>query len=184
VTLSGTGIVVIPEEKPLPDLKISQVNVLPDTNALPGEELTVLATVLNLGQADAGPFRLGVYLSDDDLITAEVDEEMGSCEFEGLAAGGLESEEGNVCKLTLTLPEDLRLHTSVYIGAIADDELAVKESNEGNNSDYVEVRIEGEGNCEGVFQATLQECLEAGASSPLGCVRQALAAQKECESGL
>jgi hypothetical protein len=180
VLLTGRGIIV---EELLPDLKIGQLSVTPES-ALLGDELTVSVTVVNVGNADADPFRLGVYLSDDDLITAELDEEMGSCEFEGLATG-LESAEGNVCPLTFpfTLPENFTPRTkSVYIGAYADDEVpdAVKESNEGNNSDYVEVTIEP-GDCEGVFQATLKECLETG--TVLECVGQALAALEECQSG-
>jgi subtilase family serine protease len=198
-------------EEPQPDLVISQVSVALDgtlavdkegewlsvlnqypmgaevkealASAQPGEELTRLATVLNLGQEDAGPFRVGVYLSDDALISL-VDDEMGSCEFTGLAAGALESEEGSVCTLTFTLPEDLTPGSSVYIGAIADDELAVKEGNEGNNTDYVEVEIEEPEGCEEVFRATLKECLRAGARSLLGCVGQALAAQRQCQRGL
>jgi len=70
---------------------------------------------------------------------------MGSCEFEGLATG-LESEEGNVCPLSLTLPETFPPRTrSVYIGAIADDERTVKESNEGNNTDSEKVTIKRKG---------------------------------------
>ena len=58
----------------------------------------------------------------------------------------------------------------------------MKESDENNNSDYVEVEICG--GCEGVFRASLKECLEAGASPPLECIGQALAALKECQSEL
>jgi hypothetical protein len=119
-----------------------------------------------------------VYLSDDDLISV-VDDLMGSCEFEGLAAGGLESKD-NVCTVTFTLPEDLRPGTRVYIGAIADDQRVVEEGNEGNNTNSVEIS----GGCEGVFRNTLEECLQVGESSLLGCIGQALAALRECQSGL
>jgi hypothetical protein len=122
-----------------PDLVISKITVTPDS-AQPGEELTVLATVLNNGQTEAGPFRVGVYLSNDELVSI-VDEEMGSWDFAGLPFGALESED-NVCTLSLILPEDLTPRTSIYIGAIADDEFAVEESSEGNNIEYVKVTIE------------------------------------------
>jgi hypothetical protein len=164
------------EPPPQPDLVISKVLVFPDTSAQPGEEVEASATVLNLGQEEAGPFRVGMYRSDDDLISI-ADKEMGFCEFAGLAVGAHESED-NVCKLPFTLPEDLRPGT-LYIGAIADDEFDVKESDENNNSDYVEVEIGG--GCEGVFLDALKECLEAGASPPLECIGQALAALKECQ---
>ena len=127
------------------------------------------------------PFRVGVYLSDDSLISI-ADDLMGSCEFTGLAPGALESEQGNVCTITLTLPEDLTPGTSVYIAAIADDEFAVEEGDEGNNTNYEEVTIERP--CEGAFRAALQACHEAGGSSVSGCIGQALVALKECQRGL
>ena len=67
-------------------------------------------------------------------------------------------------------------------GAIADDERAVEEGDEGNNTNFIEVEIGG--GCEGVFRDALKECLEAGASSLSECVGQARAALKECQSGL
>ena len=126
------------------------------------------------------PFRVGVYLSDDSLISI-ADDLMGSCEFTGLAPGALESEQGNVCTITLTLPEDLSPGTSVYVGAIADDKFAVEESDEGNNTEYAEVTIEGPESCKGTFRAALQACHEAGGSSISECVGQALVALRECQ---
>jgi subtilase family serine protease len=197
-------------DTPKPDLVISQVSVVLDSSmtgeerkvwlsilsqgsvgeqvkealssALPGEELTVSATVLNNGQENAGPFRVGVYLSDDATITTADRPFIDSCEFAGLAPGALESE-GNVCTVTFTLPEDLTPGSTVYIGAFADDEFAVEEGNEGNNTNYVEVEVEGPESCEGAFRAALKECHQTEASIS-ECVGQALAAQKECERGL
>jgi len=88
-----------------------------------------------------------------------------------------------VCTLTFILPEDLTPGTSVFIAAIADDEFAVKEGNEGNNTNFVEVEIERPEDCEGVFRDTLKACLQAGGSL-LECVGQARAALKECQEGL
>jgi hypothetical protein len=124
---------------------------------------------------------VGVYLSDDELISAELDELQGSCEVPGLAAGAIESEE-NLCTVKFNLPEDLTPGTLVYIGAIADDERVVEEGDEVNNKESVEVEIV-DGDCERVFRDTLKECHQAGASIS-ECVGQALAAQKECERGL
>jgi hypothetical protein len=88
--------------------------------------MNISVTVQNQGGAAAGSFRLGLYFSTDTNINTS-DTFFGSCNYGGLFAG-----VATTCSGTLTVPQ---LASGTYfLGAIADDQNSIAESNEGNNA--------------------------------------------------
>jgi subtilase family serine protease len=116
-----------PEPGDGPDLVVTRLSA--PTDATAGETLPgVDCEVRNIGNADAGPFRLGFYVSADPLIR-NTDRFLGwSCRFDkGLASGVISG-----CRGDISLPKDLPTGM-YYLGAIADDLSEVTETNEANN---------------------------------------------------
>ena len=106
-----------------PDLVVTDSSG--SSSILPGGTINVSATIMNQGNGSAGSFRLGFYLSTDGTITTS-DRFLGSCSFNGLSAGTSTS-----CSGPLTVPQ---LTAGTYfLGAFADDQSSVTETNEGNN---------------------------------------------------
>ena len=93
-----------------------------------GGEAALTASIRNQGAADAGPFRLGFYLSDDPEITND-DTWFAGCTYEeGLAAGG-----SVTCRRSFPVP--LEVPPGRYaLGAVVDDLDRVAERSETNNA--------------------------------------------------
>ncbi len=115
-----------------PDLVISAL-VGPPTSS-PGALIKVGSTALNNGLLAAGAFRIGFYLSDDVrcLVT---DTFLGSRNVVSLGAGATDSATS-----FWTIPAAATLGNKTLC-AIADDQLAVLESVESNNSAGVPIQI-------------------------------------------
>lgn len=109
-----------------PDLSITTVSGTPSTIQA-GQSLTATSTVSNGGQESSGNFTLSFYLSSDTTITTS-DRLLGSLTLASVAAGGQAPANG-----TFVVPANLPTG-NYYIGAIADPDNQVAESNEGNNS--------------------------------------------------
>ena len=109
-----------------PDLTVTSLTA-PQT-ATVGSEVSLAAGIRNRGSADAGPFRVGFYLSEDPDITID-DAWFAACTYEeGLAAGG-----SAACRRRFPIP--LRVPGGrYYLGAIADDLDRVAEQSETNNA--------------------------------------------------
>jgi hypothetical protein len=107
-----------------PDLIVSAISGT--SNVAPGGQMNVSATVHNQGGVAAGSFRLGLYFSTDTNINTS-DAFLGSCNTGGLSAGA-----SFTCSGTLTVPQ--QTSGTYFLGGIADDQNAVTESNEGNNT--------------------------------------------------
>ena len=103
-------------------------SLLAPPTAETGRPISIYAAVGNPGPVDAGPFRIGFYLSVDDIITTE-DTWFAACSFDsGLPAGESES-----CNRLFPLPP--RVSAGRYVlGAIVDDLDQVAESSETNNA--------------------------------------------------
>ncbi|MEX2282037.1 MAG: CARDB domain-containing protein [Gemmatimonadota bacterium] len=110
-----------------PDLVVTALTA-PSTGTV-GGSIQVSMTVANQGNAAAGQFRVGFYLSTDTVITT-ADIFMGSeCSYAtGLAAGA-----NNTCTGPMSVPGNVQ-SGNYFVGAIADDQRAVTESNESNNT--------------------------------------------------
>jgi len=109
----------------LPDL-VAAINPIPSTGTV-GGSLQLSASVVNQGAVSAGAFRLGVYFSSNTTITT-LDVLFATCNVPGLAAGA-----SFLCSGPVTIPSSLS--PGVYfVGVIADDQGAVAESNEANNT--------------------------------------------------
>jgi subtilase family serine protease len=94
-----------------------------------GGTLQTSMTISNQGNAAAGPFRVGFYLSTDATITTSDTFTQSICNYpSGLAAGA-----SNTCQGGVAVPTNLTAGT-YFLGAIADDQAAVGETNENNNA--------------------------------------------------
>lgn len=117
-----------------------------------GQQLgdSVIAQVANTGKADAGGFYLGLYLSEDEKITAQdlrlspprPDSRTtptartiaagGHTYIEGLPSGkSLEVGLRGANQIPTSLPEGTRRY---WLGIVVDDTAAVRESDEGDNA--------------------------------------------------
>ncbi len=110
----------------LPDLTVTIISGT--TLAVAGSNINVNHAVKNIGDLEAGPFTMGLYLSTDNLIDPSTDIIIGSAEVAGLAKDKTFKESTLV-----KLPDDLEAGT-YYFGAVADTANLVKESNETNNT--------------------------------------------------
>ena len=98
------------------------------TTAAVGTEASISAGIGNQGATDAGPFRLGLYLSGDTAITTD-DTRLAACSYEaGLLAG-----ESETCSGSFPIPPRVS-PGRYYLGAIVDDLDRVAEKNETNNA--------------------------------------------------
>ncbi|MXZ35839.1 MAG: S8 family serine peptidase, partial [Acidobacteria bacterium] len=111
---------------PAPDLLTTSL-AAPATAAA-GSEVSITAQVHNQGSVDAGPFRLGFYLSTDPVITPE-DTWFAACTYDsGLTAGGSET-----CSRDFPIP--FRVSPGrYYVGGVVDDLDRVAEKSETNNA--------------------------------------------------
>jgi len=124
VTISSVTANVTDNDAAKPDLMMSALSS--PAQAKKGAAISVNSTVKNTGNASSGAFSVGIYLSTDATITAS-DIYLGSRSVAGLAAGA-----SSAAKTTVTLPTSLGAAT-YYVGAIADYNNKVEESNESNN---------------------------------------------------
>ena len=108
-----------------PDL-ITTSLVAPPTVTI-GGEVSISSGIRNQGKIDAGPFRLGFYLSVDPTITTE-DTWFAACSYDS----GLPSGEFALCDRTFPLPPRVG-PGRYYLGAIVDDLDQVAETSETNN---------------------------------------------------
>ncbi len=124
---SGVFRVRIPPP-PAPDLVASAVDVIDASPFTAGEVISVAHTVTNSGELDAGSFRVGIYLSEDEVIDPLEDTLLGTRVLSNLSIGGSSS-----ANTTVQLPPNVVL-TAWRIGVLADDLEAQAESDESNNS--------------------------------------------------
>jgi subtilase family serine protease len=109
------------------DLVIDQVSA-PAAGSI-GGTIAVSVTVRNQGEATDRAFRAGFYFSTDATITGADVFSGFFCDVpEGLGAGLTRSCNGTIA-VPATLPPG-----PYYVGAIADDQARVDETNEGNNA--------------------------------------------------
>ena len=96
--------------------------------ATAGSEAVLTASVRNQGSVDAGPFRLGFYLSEDPEITAD-DTWFAACTYEE----GLEAGESATCRRSFPIPPEVP-PGRYTLGAVVDDLDRVTERSEANNA--------------------------------------------------
>jgi subtilase family serine protease len=107
------------------DLVIDKVSG-PDT-AAPGSSIAVTTLVRNAGDADAGPFRLSMHLSQDTKVSSD-DIMLGYGDVPDLAAG--KAREGTAAAV---IPAKVKPGT-YYLVAMADSLGKITESDKQNNS--------------------------------------------------
>lgn len=117
---------VIASPLPLPDLVVQSVSYTPhDVN--PGGVIQVLNEVRNQGLLSATSFQLGIYLSDDDVISTD-DRRIGQRTVLQLGINF-----GSASSAPFVVPANVPAGT-YYVGAIADDLSHVAENVEVNNT--------------------------------------------------
>nr|VFJ90089.1 MAG: Serine protease, subtilase family [Candidatus Kentron sp. LFY] len=109
-----------------PDLVVIGGSVSGNPSA--GGSIQANVTVKNQGTARAGASHVGYYLSTDSTITTS-DTRLGRDDVGTLNPNGTESDSES-----FLLPDNLIAGRTYYIGAIADYDGTVSESNEGNNA--------------------------------------------------
>jgi hypothetical protein len=110
---------------PAPDLIVSSLGN-PPTSIAPGDNLNISTTVMNQGSGTAGPFRVGIYFSTDNNITT------GDILWALCNRSGLGAQQSTPCSGPVAVPNSITPGT-YFLGACADDQSAVSESNEINN---------------------------------------------------
>ena len=108
-----------------PDLVVTSVSI--PTGATVGGQVSISATAKNQGNAAAGAFRLGFYLSTGSTISTS-STLFATCSITSLAVGAT-----TTCAGTVNLPSSVGAGT-YHGGAIVDDLNQVSESNESNNT--------------------------------------------------
>ncbi|QDV07688.1 hypothetical protein Poly30_32170 [Planctomycetes bacterium Poly30] len=111
---------------PRPELVVASVTAVGAGPFTAGQTLQVDQTIRNEGTVDAGPLRIGIYLSDDATIDT-TDTLLGTRTLSGLLAGATDGATTSVQIPAGTAPGSWR------IGAFVDDLGAVTENNESDN---------------------------------------------------
>ncbi|MFN0243836.1 MAG: CARDB domain-containing protein [Planctomycetota bacterium] len=112
---------------PRPDLIVNAVSFQPSiVDVDRGERVVVTDLVKNIGTNSAAPFRVGIYLSANNVISTS-DVLLGTRAIGALAIG-----DGSGGNLELALPAGLSPGT-YFVGVVADDEAALLELRESNN---------------------------------------------------
>lgn len=111
---------------PMPDLVVSSFSA--GTSARPGGPLIVSVVTTNQGSAASGEYKTRFYISDNPTITPNDLDTGYWCGMMALAVGAT-----GTCAGPITIPASLPRGT-YYVGAIADADEEVAESQEANNS--------------------------------------------------
>lgn len=109
-----------------PDLAITALSG--PSNITRDVPFNVITTVSNLVSTAAGGFRVGIYLSTDPTVTT------GDIFIGSRSIAGLAGSTSNTATTSVTVPSATVPAGTYYLGAIADDQGAVSESNESNNT--------------------------------------------------
>ena len=108
-----------------PELVVAQVTG--PAHGTPGGRIEVSATVQNQGSVAASSFRVSFLLSRDSTITLQDIDTGWGCSFDRLSGGAT-----GTCSGEIGIPADVPLGT-YYLGAYADSQRTVEESDETNN---------------------------------------------------
>lgn len=113
---------------PRPDLVPEALSFTPATaDTTLGTVVTVNTTVRNVGIVPATPFRVGVYLSNNNVIST-ADVLLGSRDVAGLAVGA-----SSTAPIAATVPAGVSAGT-YFVGCIVDDQASQLELHEANNA--------------------------------------------------
>lgn len=126
--LGSTSITVVSDYVPPTDLVIALVDCF-TLSAVTGGEVECGVTVKNVGGLAAGPFLVDLRLSADTIIAAS-DTLLTMCEIPGLDAG---SSQMMTCKGTVPVGTPVG---GYYLGAMADSQDTVAESDDSNNTGH------------------------------------------------
>ena len=118
---------------PSPDLRTLVVDTGVD-EVQPGETIEVGTTVSNRGAQPSGPFQVGIYLSEDEVIDGG-DTLLGSFQL-----SSLDSQTASSNLTFVTIPTGAT-PGSAFLGAFADSLDEVDEVNEANNFKAIPVQI-------------------------------------------
>ena len=125
---SGQNVTAIfePSSGSLPDLITTSLTG-PQTATI-GSGISISASIRNQGPANAGSFRLGLYLSTDASIATD-DTWFAACTYEA----GLPAGESATCNRSFPIPPRVR-PGRYFLGAIVDDLDRIAENSETNNA--------------------------------------------------
>ncbi|MFV0573273.1 MAG: CARDB domain-containing protein [Xanthomarina gelatinilytica] len=119
-----------------PDLDVRDIDVVPDANLIPGQEVDIEIRIENEGTEDVNDFEVLVFLDIDGDNDYDTNEYMGEFTFNGLDAG-----EDDTMTVDFDLPINISSTGTYELFAIADSDNAINEPNENNNDDDENVTI-------------------------------------------
>jgi len=114
----------------LPDLIIKNVSFSP-TSVYTGDTVTVSYTVENIGNSAAGKFKIGIYLNTITNMNPSWGYKIGTKEVNNGLAAGYQNSYSETYLVHSGIPEG-----DYWVGAFADSNYEVTESDEYNNDDY------------------------------------------------
>ncbi len=130
--------------QPLPPVTVAQADLsvpvldLVNFEVLDGGELNIFGEIRNTGDADAGDFDLGVYISADATIDPG-DLSVTFLDIAGVPSGGTQSFNQTIQIDVDDLPPTP--DGTYYVGVLVDDAFEVTESDEGNNAATVAFEV-------------------------------------------
>jgi len=135
----GNAQLAVPKTPQSEEIRVERADLVVDSiigpeSAQPGDAISVQTTVRNAGDADAGPFRLSMHLSQDTKISSD-DIMLGFGDVPDLAAG--KAREGSAMAL---IPAGVKPGT-YYLVAMADSLGKVTEKDKQNNSRAMDTPI-------------------------------------------
>jgi len=116
----------------LPDLVIG--NFTSSETAISGNEVSISYSVRNFGEVASGPFELGFYLSEDNILNTSSDIELITLSRHSISPGG---GSGATSNFDIPMVQD----GNYYVFLIADPDNEVQEILETNNSDLYALTI-------------------------------------------
>jgi hypothetical protein len=123
-------------EAPVEQLDLIIASVQAPASASAGDSIAITSAIKNQGNAPAGAFRVGIYLSDDNVIDA-TDRLLDSYAINDLPAGGSAAPT-----IKVTIPSDVA-SGSYHLGIFADDLRQIEESDESNNTGSLPFEYKG-----------------------------------------
>ena len=123
----------------LPDLAVDFIGV-DRKSVLAGEKIRVDFHRSNMGDEDSGEFAHGLYLSKDIIISAR-DTTTRDTQLIYFTSASMSAGASEESYYELIIPENT-IPGIYYLGYILDVNIQIAESDEKNNEDYVELKVE------------------------------------------
>lgn len=124
----GTSVTLSPPFTAIATRDLQMTALTAPATGIIGDSIAITSTVLNEGTMAAGAFRVAFYFSSNNIISTGDVLTGPFCSIASLAGGASTN-----CNMTIAVPSTIS-SGAWYVGAIVDDQFAVTETNESNNT--------------------------------------------------